>query len=244
MKRLQQGNEASTLRDSNANKVLRSNVPKKDRLHETFTSKILCCICGSDRIFCTKSKPYTREKFRISEAQKAQTFFDQNVAFQDEMSVKYSRLECVGGVFASDIYMHPNCFRKRQRSHEKQNKGSEHFSKVYLVCDYIAEHLLPGIVRGFISKNSVITQAVSDTNPGIGKTFQNHEIKHCVVKKFLNDVAIFPKIDHKGSNYVFHSELSGPEVSSKIHQMKLIEDAGNVIRNVVKNINFNLDNFL
>ena len=41
---------------------------------------------------------------------------------------------------------------------------------------------------------------------------------------------------------MFQSKLSGPEVSSKKHQMKLIEDADDVIKNVVKNMNFDLDN--
>ena len=100
---------------------------------------------------------------------------------------------------------------------------------------------MPEIVQGFIFKLSDITQAINENN--IDRNFlQNHEIKRYLLKHFSNDIRIISDIIHNESDYMLSSKLSESEVSSRIHQMKLLEGAGTALKKVAKNVNFDLNN--
>ena len=85
---------------------------------------------------------------------------------------------------------------------------------------------MPEIVQCFIFKLSDITQAINENNIDDRNPFQNHEIKRYLLKHFSSDIRIISNIIHNESDYILSSKLSETEVSSRIHQTKLLVDAG------------------
>ena len=211
---------------------------------ENTAKQIKCSICFKYRIYNSKIGSYVREKFRISEKEKATRFLEHNLMLKDNVSVQYPHLICDGDVFAADIYCHKLCFCERQYEYErllKVDTQPTQSKKLTLLKKYVSETLLPELEKGKCFKIYEIADLISNISADEECVIRPNEVQRYLTLYFANDIQVYKNPNVREGNYVFSSKLSDTEVSLRMRQVTLIENAGKALKKAIKSVDFALD---
>ena len=214
-------------------KTRSSTTPREEPTSKQRLGRIKCIVCGSAQ------HDNITEKFRISESQRAYYFLEAVIYNQDEVYTRVSDLEDDSRIFGADIYYHKKCLERyllsfsRLKSESKGKKVSVKRAAFEKKAEWLSELFSQG--RGITL--SEIRDMINDNSDCF---ITNKEVKLYLAGYFGDKVQYCPSNHKNEPLLVFSSSVSIHDVVKKIRSIDIMKEAGKSIRNVLKDIEFSL----
>lgn len=203
------------------------------------SQELPCIVCGS--ITTTEKGVKVRKKFRVCEEQRANNFLAAAAYYKDIVFDRIADLDSDQKIFAADIFAHGRCIKayiaKYQRDilqHDRQKTPSRKFELFKKAKDIIDPLLEAGYGFTLTDIKELMISFDDEVN------LYNNEIKGFLVRAYQETITFCESKRKNEPMLVFSSKLSTDQLAAKIRSHDAVKEAGDIIRNAMQSIDFNL----
>lgn len=215
--------EVSESEDDHANdeisrKTRSSVVPREPPSSIVRPTHIRCIVCGH------QSHNGVRDKFRISEPERANNFLSAAIYFQDDVYTRVADLESDTQVFGADLMYHKVCLEAYLRKYEyamKNVKEQKTISPKDVAFEKGMEIIGPKLKEGYGFTLTEIRELLNELAGG--NIIRNNEVK-LRLQRHCEDEISFSSSDSKNESLmVFSSKLGIDEIVKRMRKVDNIK---------------------
>lgn len=231
------GDEEVTVNEPHLKKLRSDTIPRSDSVcPKNISYDVACVVCGH------KKHAGVREKYRICESKRALIFLEAAMYFQDEVYTRTCDLEDESSVFGADVYYHKICLESylvQFRRSSQESKITPKISTKEIMMEEVSHVIKQMLDDGYGVTLSEIRDYLNTKETGI--LIRNSEVKHFLLKFFGTTIKFSTPTQNNKSLIVYSSKLTTEEMTEKVRSLNVLKDAGRLVRNALKNTDFNLD---
>ncbi len=196
--------------------------------------KRICVVCG-----CVK-KDGTKDKYRISEKERASKFLKAAIYFQDATYTRTSDLGDETSVFGADLFCHKKCINAYCKTYDRSLSESKEPHPKVLIFEKVISDVSAKLVDGTGFTLTDIAAACNEVNRDSSCHFTNRDVKLLLTNKFGDRITFMGSRQANKPTLFYLDNVSEADMAEMISCSDPIKEVAKALRETILHQDFDL----